>query len=125
MHVEHDVSQYLIIVGAINTVLGLSVGMVFWMLVMPNPMLWGVLTRLLNILPYVGALMGILISAGVAIITYPTLGDAIVVPLAYLIITFLEGQLITPTVLGRRFSLNTVVTLVSFAFWGFIWGAGG
>ncbi len=120
--IESDVSHYLLTVSAINTVIGLLVGFTFWMLEMPNPILWGVMAGLLNFLPYVGSLIGILVSAGVAIITYSTLGEALAPPLVYFAITFMEGQLITPTILGRRFSLNTVIILVSLAFWGFIWG---
>ena len=123
--IEHDVSQYLLTVSSINIVIGVLVGGSFWLLGMPNPLLWGVMAGLLNFLPYVGALMGVLISASVAIITYPTLSEAAIVPLVYLLITFIEGQFLTPTILGRRFSLNTVIILVSLGFWGFIWGAAG
>ncbi|MEL7271863.1 MAG: AI-2E family transporter [Pseudomonadota bacterium] len=123
--VERDVSRYLLTVTVINSCLGLAVGISFWVLDMPNALLWGVLAALLNFLPYIGALIGILASACVAIITFPTLAAALAVPGVYVLITALEGQFITPTILGRRFSLNTVVILIAISFWGFIWGAAG
>lgn len=123
--VEHDVSHYLLTVTVINTALGTLVGVIFWALGMPNPLLWGTLAGLLNFLPYVGAIGGIVLSAAVAVITFDTLGQALAVPASYALLTILEGQFITPSLLGRRFSLNTVVILLSIAFWGFMWGSAG
>ena len=79
----------------------------------------------MNFLPYVGAVGGISIAAAVAIISFDTLGQALVIPSVYLFLTLIEGQFVTPYLLGRRFSLNTVVILLSIAFWGFMWGAAG
>ena len=105
--------------------LGVLVGVAVWMLGMPNPLLWGVLAGLLNFLPYVGAIGGIALSGAVAIISFDTLGQALTVPFAYLLLTLIEGQFVTPYLLGRRFSINIVVILLSIAFWGFMWGAAG
>ncbi len=123
--IERDVSRYLLTVAVINAGLGTMVGLSLWALGMPNPLLWGVMAAALNFLPYLGALGGIVITGMVAIITFDTLGEALTVPAVYLVLTVIEGQFITPYLLGRRFSLNVVVILVSIAFWGFLWGAVG
>ena len=120
--VERDVSRYLLTITAINSGLGCTVGVAFWALGMPNPLLWGVLAGALNFLPYVGSLIGVVASMGVAIVTFDSLGSALPVPVVYAAITMLEGQMLTPLILGRRFSLNTVIILVSLAFWAFLWG---
>lgn len=120
--IERDVSRYLLTVSMINTCLGVVVGSIFFFLDMPAPLLWAVMVTLLNFLPYVGALIGIVASAAVAVISFDTLAASLVPPTAYAVITLLEGQFITPYILGRRFSLNTVVILISIAFWGFMWG---
>lgn len=120
--IERDVSRYLLTVAIINVCLGLIVGSIFLVLGMPTPHLWIVLVALLNFLPYVGAMVGILASFGVAAITFDTLGLALLPAAAYLVVTVVEGQFVTPMVLGRRFSLNTVVILISIALWGFMWG---
>ncbi len=123
--IERDVSRYLLTVSAINAALGLGIGVALWLLGMPNPLLWGVLAGLLNFLPYIGAILGIVATGVMAIVSFHTLGEAAVVPAVYLVFTVLEGQFITPWLLGKRFSLNTVVILLSIAFWGFMWGAVG
>ncbi|WP_051540983.1 AI-2E family transporter [Ahrensia sp. 13_GOM-1096m] len=121
--IERDVSRYLLTVALINTLLGAVIGALFWLVGMPNPILWGVIAGLLNFLPYIGSLVGILVTAAVATITFDTFGQMLIVPGIYLSATVMEGQFITPMIMGRRFSLNTVVILLSIAFWGFLWGA--
>jgi predicted PurR-regulated permease PerM len=123
--IERDVSRYLLTVSVINAGLGAAVGLSLWALGMPNPLLWGVMAAALNFLPYLGALGGIVITGMVALISFDTLGQAIAVPAVYLLLTVIEGQFVTPYLLGRRFSLNVVVILISIAFWGFLWGAVG
>tara|TARA_R110000751_G_scaffold8822_10_gene34140 strand:+ start:6931 stop:8115 length:1185 start_codon:yes stop_codon:yes gene_type:complete len=122
MDVEHDVSRYLLTVAVINACMGMAVGVLFYLLDVPTPHLWAVLAALLNFLPYIGALIGVLLAFGVSIISFDTLAIAMVPSAVYLVLTIVEGQFLTPMILGRRFSLNTVAILVSIAFWGFMWG---
>jgi predicted PurR-regulated permease PerM len=123
--VERIVSRYLLTIALINTGLGLAVGGAMWLVGMPNPVLWGVAAGLLNFLPYIGSAVGILACAALSIVTFDTLGHGIVPPLVYLAITTLEGNFITPMILGRRLELNPVVILLSVALWGFVWGVVG
>lgn len=123
--VERDVSRYLLTIAIINSGLGICVATVFWFLGMPNPLLLGVMAGLLNFLPYVGSLFGIIVAAIIAIVTFDQLSTAFLVPASYLALTVIEGQFLTPATLGRSFSVNTVIILVSLAFWGFLWGVVG
>lgn len=123
--VEHEVSSYLLVFTAINASLGFAVGVAFYVLGMPLPYLWGILTFCLNFIPYVGAASGICLSAFMAIVTFDSLGFAAFVPLAYLGCSLLESQLVSPLFLSRRLQLNPVAILVSIAFWTWIWGFAG
>ena len=120
--IEHDVSHYLLTVAIINGGLGICVGISFYLLGVPTPHLWAVLAALLNFLPYIGALTGVMLAFGVSLLTFDSISHALVPPLTYLVFTTIEGQFVTPMVLGRRFSMNTVAILISIAFFGFIWG---
>ena len=115
-------SFYLLTVTVINAVLGTLVGLVLWGLDIPNPLLWGVMAALLNYVPYLGALVGIGVVALVAITTLDTPGDALIAPGAYLLLTSIEGTLVTPAILGRSMRLNPTAVLVSLLFWGWLWG---
>lgn len=120
--IEDHISKYLITVAAINACLGTAGALVFWLLGMPNPMLWGALGFVLNFIPYLGALTEIFVIAMVAIATFPNLGHALAVPASYLALATLEGNFVTPYIMGRRMTLNPVVVFVSVTFWGFLWG---
>lgn len=120
--VEYSISRYLLTVSLINACLGIAIGIAMWVLGMPNPALWGVAGALLNFLPYVGALTGVVIIAAVSFVTFDTLAQAVIVPLVYVSLTSLEGQIITPLVVGRRLEINTVAIFIGIAFWGWLWG---
>ncbi|HVF62326.1 MAG TPA: AI-2E family transporter [Thermoanaerobaculia bacterium] len=123
--VELEVSAYLSTVTLINIGLGAAVGLAFWLLDMPNPILWGVMVALLNYIPYAGAIIGAAIMAVVAFLTFKETGQAMLVPAAYLLINFAESYFVTPMVLGRRLTLNPVVIFIGLTFWGWIWGVTG
>jgi len=89
---------------------------------MPNPALWGAAAALLNFLPYVGAITGVVIVGAVSFVTFDTLPQAVIVPLVYVSLTSLEGQIITPLIVGRRLEINTVAIFTGIAFWGWLWG---
>lgn len=123
--IERSISRYLFTITAINMALGLSIGVAMWLLGMPNPVLWAIAATLLNYLPYIGALIGIFGSAVVAILTFEPLGAALVVPLVYALLTGVEGQVVTPTLIGRNLSINPVIVFFAVAMWSFMWGLAG
>ncbi len=123
--IERTVSRYLLSITLINIGLGCFVGSAMWLLGVPNPVLWGVAATALNYLPYVGNLVGIVTVAVVSIVSFPTLTEALLPPLAYLTLTSLEGQLVTPLLLGRNLEINAVAILVALSFWGWLWGIAG
>jgi predicted PurR-regulated permease PerM len=92
---------------------------------MPNPALWGAMCCVLNFIPYVGAMAGTMVVFLVAVLTFDSLGYACLVPAVYFAITAVEGNLITPALLGRSMSLNPVMVFLFLVFWGWIWGIGG
>ncbi|MBY6202778.1 AI-2E family transporter [Maritalea mobilis] len=123
--VEHKVSRYLAAITVINAGLGASVGLSLWALGMPYPLVWGIAAFLLNFLPYLGAILGIAAVAAVALVTFDTAGQALLCPLAYFVLTSIEGQFVTPMALGRQLALNTLVVLLTVTIWVWLWGAAG
>jgi predicted PurR-regulated permease PerM len=123
--IEAQISRYLLTITAINIGLGVTVGTAVHLLGMRNPIMWGVLVALLNFVPYLGALTGIICMTLGAILSFDSLGYAMMIPASYLILATLEGNFITPMVLGRSLTLNPVVILVALTFWGWMWGISG
>ncbi|MCB9728793.1 MAG: AI-2E family transporter [Deltaproteobacteria bacterium] len=122
---EHHVSAYLFSVTVINACLGLAVGVAMALLGMPNPALWGVLAAVLNFVPYLGAMVTFAVLFMVSFLSFESTSRALLAPLVFLVLTSLEGQVITPYLVGRRLMLNPVVVFVGLIFWGWLWGVPG
>ena len=123
---EKGVSQYLVMVTLINVGLGVCIGAAMGLVGLPNPVLWGAMATLLNFVPYVGAFIGagiVFLAAYVG--TEFTLSQAALAPLCYMGINLVEGNFITPAILGKTIALNPLMVLLSLAFWGWIWGPAG
>jgi len=122
---EASISTYLFTVALVNIVLGMVVTLVMVVVGMPNPLLWGALAAVAEFIPYIGAsvVLGTLTLAG--LVTFPTLGHALLVPAAYLAVNLIQSQFVSPMVLGRRLTLNPVAILVGLVFWWWLWGVGG
>lgn len=122
---EKTVSKYLMNVSVINAGLGVAVAIACWVVGVPNPMLWGVMAAMLNFLPYIGSLIGAAIVLGVSLLSFDSTAYAFVAPSIYLALTVIEGNLITPSVLGRSMSLNPLIVILSLTYWTWLWGLGG
>ena len=120
--IESQVSRYLFTITAINACLGLAVGTAVGLLGLRNPVMWGVMVALLNFVPYLGALTGIICMTVGAALSFDSLGYALIFPAVYLAFGALEGSFITPWVMGRSLTLNPVIILLSLTFWGWMWG---
>jgi predicted PurR-regulated permease PerM len=120
--IESQVSRYLFTITAINACLGLAVGTAVGLLGLRNPVMWGVMVALLNFVPYMGALTGIICMTVGATLSFDSLGYALIFPAVYLAFGALEGSFITPWVMGRSLTLNPVIILLSLTFWGWMWG---
>lgn len=99
--IEAQISRYLITFTMINLGLGFAVGMAVGFLGLANPVLWGVLVAVLNFIPYLGALTGICCMLLGALLSFDSLGFALIFPAIYLLLATLEGNFITPFVMGR------------------------
>lgn len=122
---EHAVSNYLVKISLINLGLGVAEGIAMWLVGMPNPLLWGVLAALLNFIPYIGGLVNVVIIFFVSLLTFETMGEAFLPAILFIGINAVEGNFVTPYVLGRSFQLNPILVFLSLTVWSFLWGVGG
>lgn len=123
--VERRVSRYLFTITMINAGLGLAVGSYLMLLGLPGAPIFGVAAFLLNFLPFIGAVIGSLLVAAYSIVTFDSLGYALLAPIGYQVLTSLEGQILTPWLVGRRLELNVVAVFLTVVLWGWLWGIAG
>ena len=123
--VQDRVAAYILTVGLINLGVGLIVTAGAWALGMPYPVMWGGLAALFNFLPYIGPL------ATAALLTLYGLGTAesallgLIPATAYLALHAVESNLVTPSILGARFTVNPVMILLALSYFSWIWGVVG
>jgi predicted PurR-regulated permease PerM len=122
---EAQISLYLFTATLINVGVGVVTGLALWLVGMPNAVLWGVVAAVLNFVPYVGAVVNIVILGLAALLTFETTAQALVVPGVFFAINMVEGNLITPMIYGNRMRLNTVALFIGLVFWWYLWGIPG
>lgn len=123
--VQDRVAAYILTVGTINLGVGVVVALGAWALGLEAPVMWGGLATLLNFLPYIGpiAMIGLLTLFGLGSAESPIIG--LIPAAAYLGLHTIEANVITPTVLGKRFTMNPVLILIALSYFGWIWGVAG
>ncbi len=118
-------SAYLSTIVLINALLGLAVALLLWALGMPSPFMWGGIVALCNFIPYVGPIVAAGLLAIGGLMSFDTVGLALLPALIQIGLHTVEANVITPMVLGRRLTINPLLILVSLSFWGWVWGAPG
>jgi len=123
--VQDRVGSYILPVGLINLTIGLVVPLGAWLLGMAYPVMWGGLAALLNFLPYVGplAMIALLTLFGLGTAEAPLFG--LIPAAAYLGLHTVESNVVTPAILGARFTMNPVLILFALSYFSWIWGMTG
>jgi predicted PurR-regulated permease PerM len=117
-HIEHDISAYLI---TITITVGLATALAMWLCGLGDPILWGAVAFLLNYVPILGPMIGLVTFTLAGLLTVNTLWGALLPAALYLVIHLVEGETITPMLLARRFTLNPVLVILALIFWYWMW----
>jgi predicted PurR-regulated permease PerM len=120
--IEEHLGNYLLMVTMINVGVGILTGIICVATGMPNPAGLGAMAATLNYIPIIGPIATFAILVVVGLVTFPTLGGGLLAAAAFAALTFLEGHFVTPTIVGRRLSLNALAVFIALAFWTWLWG---
>src|SRR6185437_6985421 len=123
--VERHISAYLVTISGMNLLVGVGVGISAYLSGLGDPLLWGVLAFLLNYIPVLGPLAGIVLIFLGGMLAFDALWKAVMLAGVYLGLHFLESEVITPMLVARRFTLNPVLVIISLIFWFWMWGVPG
>lgn len=122
---QSEISMYVITVTLINAGLGLATAIALWLLHVPDPLLWGGVAALLNYAPFVGPMATAVALVVVGFAQAGTPAMALAPAAAFLGLHLLEGQLLTPHLVGRRLALDPVVVFIAMLVLGWMWGVAG
>jgi len=123
--VEENISMYLVTITLMNAAVGIATGLAMWLVGLGDPVLWGAVAFLLNFVPIMGPLVGVGIFLLAGLLVIDPLWRAMMPAALYLAIHVIEGEIITPMLLARRFTLNPVLVIISLIFWFWMWGVPG
>ena len=118
-------SAYVLTIATINLCLGLAVALALWLIGMPSPLMWGGIVALLNFVPYFGPMLAAALLALGGLMVFDDVWKALLPAALQVGFHLVEANVITPTILGRRLTMNPLLILVSLTFWGWVWGTPG
>jgi predicted PurR-regulated permease PerM len=122
---QREIGHWLAVVGLVNITVGVIMGVVLWLLGLPNPTLWGVVTAVFCFVPYIGpmAVAALLLLAGLS--AFDTPAQILAPMLAFAVLHGIESNIVSPLVVGRRLLLSPVAVFLSVMAWGWLWGIAG
>ena len=119
---QHQIAQYLGVLGLSNLFVGTTTGLISWAVGLPDPAVWGLVAGLARFIPYLGNILSISMLTIVSVVSLDELWMMAIAPLGFLGLTMLVGLFIEPWIHGFRMAINPVIIFVSIFFWGWLWG---
>jgi predicted PurR-regulated permease PerM len=120
--IESGLANYLLIVTLINVGVGALTGVICALTRMPNAIGFGALAATLNFIPIVGPIAMFVVLLVVGVVAEPTFALGLLPAAGFLLVITVEGQFLTPMIIGRHLELNALAVLLSLAFWTWLWG---
>lgn len=122
--IEREISRYVLTITVINGVVGLALAGALYLLQVPlaEALLWGTMAAVLNFAPYIGPLMGIIIMLLMGFVAFDEAWMSLLPAGIYLALHTVEGQILTPVILGRQMRLSPLVLIIALMAFGSLWG---
>lgn len=122
---QSELSTYVLTITLINGALGLATAGALYLLHVPDPLLWGGIAAILNYAPFIGPLITAVALLVVGFGEAATPAAALAPPAAFLGLHLIEGQLVTPHLVGHRLALDPVMVFLAMLMLGWMWGVAG
>ncbi|MFO7550106.1 MAG: AI-2E family transporter, partial [Haliea sp.] len=120
-----QIQRYLLVQIFTSLLVGVATWLAFLWIGMEYAATWGLIAGVLKIIPYLGPIIVSVATFVVGFVQFETLPMALLVSGVGLLITSLEGYLLTPWLIGRASRMSPVIIFVAVLFWGWLWGVWG
>lgn len=123
--ISSQIGRFILVQFFTSIIVGVATWGALVALGLESPALWGLLAGIFNSIPYYGPLI---VSGGLALVAFLQFGTIymmLIVAGVSLLITSLEGWLLTPVLMGKVASMNRVAVFVGLLFWSWAWGVWG
>jgi predicted PurR-regulated permease PerM len=113
----------------IKTLVSLSTGVISFAILkavgVDYAVFWGFVIFLLNFIPTIGSLLGVVFPSILALVQFPTVGPFVAVVVLLAVTQFTIGNVIEPKLMGGKLNLSPLVVILSLVLWGKLWGVPG
>ena len=116
-----QVQKYLAVKTAVSLGTGFFAFLWVWTLGIDFPLMWGLVTFLFNYIPNIGSIVAA-VGPSVLALVQADLGLALAVAAGYVVLNIAFGNILEPTLLGRKLGMSVLVVFASLVFWGWVWG---
>lgn len=116
------VGKYLLMQLVVNTLYAVPITVGLWALGIPNAILWGLLTLVLRFVPYIGAIIGMILPLFLALAIAPGWSLVIWVGALYLTTELVSNNVVEPWLYGAHTGLSPLAIIISAIFWSWLWG---
>ena len=123
--IRSQIQRFLGVQVLVSVIVGVTSWLAFWAIGLDNAAIWGVAAGVLNLVPYLGAIVTTGGTALVAFLQFGTVGMMLAVGAISLVINTIEGYWLAPWLSARAGHINNVVVFSGLLFWGWLWGGWG
>ena len=123
--IGNQIERFMLVQVFTSLIVAVATAIALWWIGLNQPVVWGLMAGVLNSIPYFGP---IVVSGGLALVAYLQFGTvemAMYVAAIAMVITTLEGWLLTPTLMGKAASINPAAIFIGIIFWSWVWGVWG
>ncbi len=123
--ITEQIQRYLMVQLVTSVLVGVATGAAFWYVGLEHSMVWGIAAGVLNLIPYVGALLLTGAASLHGLLQFDSLDKALLVGAVSMGIHIVSGYIVTPWLTSRASRMSPVVVFVGVLAWGWLWGMWG
>ena len=116
------VSRYLLMQLVVNTAYGVPIGIGLWLIGVPNPLLWGMLSIVLRFVPFIGPIIAAAFPLALSIAVDPGWTMLFWTGALFLTLELVIGNIVEPWLYGASTGLSSIAVLAAAIFWTWLWG---
>lgn len=124
-NIDDKIQRYIWVKTFVSALVGISTWVLLRLFHIDFAQFWGVMTFILNFIPYVGSLVSILLPAAIALVQYGDLSLVFLVGFSLSALHVGVGSILDPRLTGDSLNLSPIFIILSLAAWGMIWGVPG
>ena len=123
--INKRIGDYLAVKTLINAILALISFAILWFWNVDYAVFWALLIGLLNYIPYVGSLLGVVFPVLLTLAQFGSLQSTLIVAAFLTTAQMWVGNALEPRMIGNKVNLSPFVVLVSLSVWSSLWGLPG